>query len=115
VLKSRKPVRKCSRCPLNRGAFCWGFTFPRDKWHRGTCPAFENDAAYELFFAWEQDPPVKTRKQIRQACFPGAKGFPSTGNLEGRNGAEWRRIIPAPGRCSTASDRIRSEKGVQEL
>ncbi|MEI6971604.1 MAG: hypothetical protein WCL44_08820 [bacterium] len=95
MLKSRKPVRKCARCPLNQGGYCWGFMFPRDKWRRGACPAFGNEEAYRLFAEWEQDPPVKTRKQIRREAFPSRCRIPCSGNLEGRKGSEWRRMVRA--------------------
>jgi len=93
VRKSLKPVRKCGKCPLNQGDFCWGFAYPRGVWRKGACPAFGNEAAQGLFYSWEKDPPVKTRRQIRRESFPGGRNLPCTGNLEGRKGAEWRRMV----------------------
>jgi len=95
VRKLLKPVRKCAKCPLNQGAYCWGFAYPRDQWRSGRCPAFVNPEAHGLFSKWESDPPVKTRKQILQERFPGWKRVPCTGNLEGKKGSEWRRMVKA--------------------
>jgi len=82
--KSRKPVRKCGKCPLNQGSFCWGFLYPHEQWHGKKCPAFENERAYGLFHDWEQEIPVRTRKKIRREMFVRRKTLPRIGYLEGK-------------------------------
>lgn len=62
-----KPVRKCHKCLLNMGRFCWGFTKPRNQWrHRRGCGAFKNEIAYTLFRQWQASGIIKTSKQLRR-------------------------------------------------
>jgi len=68
-----KPVRKCNRCLLNLGDHCWTFVRPRFQWNRKKCPGFENEELYRQFNKWQEEPHVKTRKQLRQETFRSAK------------------------------------------
>ena len=68
-----KPVRKCYRCLLNLDDHCWVFTSPRLQWSRKKCPGFENEELYRQFGKWQEEPHVKTRKQLRQEIFRSAK------------------------------------------
>ena len=64
-----KPVRKCNRCLLNLGDHCWVFPRPRMQWNRKKCPGFENEELGRQFRKWQEEPRVKTRKEIRQEIF----------------------------------------------
>jgi len=68
-----KPVRKCNRCLLNLGNHCWIYTCPRHQWIREKCPGFENNVFYNQLRKWQDEPHVKTRKQIRQELFRSTK------------------------------------------
>jgi hypothetical protein len=67
---SRKPVRKCHACLLNLGDHCWVYACPRSRWRGGKrCAGFENEAMYRDFRAWQKEPTVKTRKELRRGFF----------------------------------------------
>jgi hypothetical protein len=68
--QTRKPVRNCHSCLLNLGDYCWLYRYPRGQW-RGDrrCPAFENEHIYAQFRAWQKEPSVKTRKDLRREFF----------------------------------------------
>jgi len=68
-----KPVRKCNRCLLNLGQHCWVFASPRLQWSKKKCPGFENDELYLQYNKWQEEPHVKTRKELRQEIFRSAK------------------------------------------
>ncbi|MGI6088355.1 MAG: hypothetical protein ACOYCD_10520 [Kiritimatiellia bacterium] len=61
-----KPVRACHACMLNLGIFCWVYADPRRQWRWRQCPGFDNPEMYKALMEWQQEPHVKTRKQLRQ-------------------------------------------------
>lgn len=67
---SAKPVRKCYGCLLNLGDRCWAYRYPRGQW-RGSkrCRARDDAAMHERFRVWQNEPAVKTRRQLRQEFF----------------------------------------------
>ena len=68
--RSGKPVRKCYTCLLNLDDHCWLFHYPRGQWHDlRRCPAFENPDVYRSFTAWQKQPDVKTRSELRREFF----------------------------------------------
>ena len=68
--KSAKPVRKCHACPLNLGAQCWVYQYPRGQWRQGhRCKAFSDTALHAEFLTWKKQPTVKTRRELRQEFF----------------------------------------------
>ena len=67
---SGKPVRKCHSCPLNLGDHCWFYAQPRAQWRAGkTCRARDDAAIRREFEAWQKQPHVKTRAEIRREMF----------------------------------------------
>ena len=67
---SAKPVRKCHACLLNLGDRCWIYRYPRGQWRSGRrCGAFDDAALHARFRAWQKEPTVKTRRQLRQEFF----------------------------------------------
>ena len=67
---SHKPVRKCHACVLNLGDHCWLHPLPHEQWRNGkTCHAKEDEKIHREFKAWQKQPSVKTRSEIRRELF----------------------------------------------
>jgi hypothetical protein len=69
---SRKPVRKCHSCLLNLVDHCWLYEYPRGQW-RGhkECRAKDDPETQRRFRAWQKQPVVKSRKELRREYFRG--------------------------------------------
>ena len=68
---------------MNLGDRCWAFSAPREVWERSrNCRAFGNEAVYEMFRTWKQEPRVKTRRQLRQESFHHRRPPEPTAHLE---------------------------------
>ncbi|NLE66869.1 MAG: hypothetical protein GX608_05540 [Lentisphaerae bacterium] len=64
-----KPGGRCKKCAMNLGDRCWAFTRPRDEWKRGRCRGMNDEALLRRFHEWENEPHVKTQKELRQDKF----------------------------------------------
>ncbi|MFU8780861.1 MAG: hypothetical protein ACNA71_07530 [Kiritimatiellia bacterium] len=66
-MQHHKPVRKCHGCPLNLGAHCWVFQYPRGQWRGGKDCRLRNDQdVHAAYVQWCNRPTVKSRKMLRR-------------------------------------------------
>ena len=60
-----RPVRKCHNCGLNLGDRCAVYPVPREKWHHGLCPGYNNEEMVRQYEAEQARHPTDRRKQLR--------------------------------------------------
>ena len=66
---SKKPIGKCSGCPLNLKRSCAVYASPREQWSHGhkRCKGFMNEALYQHWLEEQmKEPAPKSRKEIRR-------------------------------------------------